>query len=198
MNQPVITNWLARFGPFLLIGALYLFGVWLIVSYVVLPRQLTNKYQNQNTIAYLASRYLPANTLLRLEHLVPPRDLPPGYFWFLPKLTDLQGKYLKADVSEGDAITTEDVRPWPEVKTLDQIRAIPLKDQSAADFVNAGTIIDLCPMTGKCEVYGVRVQAVICSRESPPLCQAIIPLTNEAITRVLETPSLRILLKAFP
>jgi hypothetical protein len=184
----------------MLVGILYVLVVLFIDVWVIVPRQRDSPYGTLSKVEYVAVRHLKANTRIRAEYLVAPRELPPGYFWYLPERAKFQGMYLKADVPKGNPVTPEMLVPWPDLTPPPDGRAVAfaLKDQPTAEFLNAGARVDLCPATGDCLVRAAEVQAVVCSATSPPACHAVIFLKKAEVNKILRGPKADILLATFP
>ncbi len=133
----------------------YLVFVWYVVDAIGRRDRTMGEYR--------AARDLPANTRLREQDVVRPKELPHGYFWYLPDFDkELKGRYLNAEMQAKQSIRPDNLRVRPSSLVDGPTVTLPLDGQAGlTEILNAGMKVKLCPPGGKC--YDGNTWAIVCS-----------------------------------
>jgi len=156
--------------------------VVLLIGLLIFARARSMPSSDRQAMVFQSARELPARTLLRAGDLRRPRDIPLGFFWLLPDLNAMTGRYLSTLHHEGTPILPTELHERPELPDAQTpVIAVSLKDDPVlARWLNADSKVDVCIGDGECIAPGAQVWAVVCEN-SPDVsnCHAIVVLTRE-------------------
>jgi hypothetical protein len=141
-----VVGWLNRYGLPIALLVIYAVGIWLFAAYIIGPRLENSPYRDHNRVAWTASRRMPAGTLLRAAELVRPSDLPLGYYLCLPKVDQLQGRYLTETVAANQPVRPAMTRALPVIVGKPGRRNVVVslaKQPGWDELLNTGAVVDL-------------------------------------------------------
>lgn len=163
-----IIGLLLRWLPFLL------FASWVFVGYRIL---LENQVRRPVQFRYVACGYLPTNHLLRAEDFQVDASLPPRDRVWLPRPSELEGKYVARTIQRGQDVELSNLRPSPVLVPSSNHLAYVFSLQrqpSLAGVLNADATIRIC--TAKCDETDVRILALLCSASKKDDCSVALDL----------------------
>jgi hypothetical protein len=114
--------------------------------------------------AWLAARWLPANTRISAGDLRRPAFPTPLSVRGLADPKDLAGKYLYSEHKQGDAVWLTDLVESPVIPVKAATTVLFFKTETlggARSSVNAGSRVRICPESGACDKSEYRVEAVL-------------------------------------
>jgi hypothetical protein len=153
-------------------------------------RASENVYTQDRHVNYVANRNLVKNTLLAKAYLKEPRDIPPGYFWYLPRDADFEGKYLSKDVQAGDDVDPLALVNKPSVPTNASV--FPMPDSSdVSKLIDAGAQVQWCLEDGTCIPGAAKVEAIVCSDSARGHCYIVVTIDNAVGSKITSKHKLR-------
>jgi hypothetical protein len=159
----------------------------LVISSLIAVRAEDNRYLRARqpvNVNYQAARWMPMNTRIADADLRAPDDLPPGYFWSLPDVSRLRGRYVRKLYRPGDDIDPNALLPRPALPP--KVQFVRIADPKMAAVLNAGARVELCADTCLTPMF---VAAVYCADD---VCYAAVArdegLTDKHTIRLLSLP----------
>jgi hypothetical protein len=171
LAQTVI-GFLLRWIPVLI------YASWIFVGYRILEEKqlpLTVRF------SYLATRDLPANHFLHAEDFTVNSSLPVRDRIWLPKVVELEGKYVVHNIKNKGEVEVSNLRSAPiVVPTSGHIAYVfSLQHQAPLVLLNAGGIVWICGT--KCDTTDVRVLSMLCSPTKKDDCSVVLDLPPDKL-----------------
>jgi hypothetical protein len=186
LAQKIIGS-LLRWLPFLL------YASWVFVGYRIL---LENQVPRPIQFRYIATGFLPTNHLLRAEDFLADGSLPARDRIWLPRSSELEGKYVARTIRRGQDVDLSNLRSNPVIvpSSTHVAYVFSLQHQaSLAGVLNAGATIRIC--TASCDETNIRVLALLCSASKKDDCSAILDLPPAKAALFVDPAKVQLFLK---
>lgn len=156
----------------------YALMVVLAINWITV-RTANNSHLNGSVprVSYVARRAMPPNRRLVDDDFERPRDLPMGYFWYLPDKRELEGHYLSQNVAAQGAIDATTLLVVPKLSAAGIL--VPIVPVELRSSLNATATIMLCAADNDCLPGVITVEAIVCAPKQAQCYAALAPLNAE-------------------